>query len=60
MKTFRGAKKRQELLSDNGKTKVYLDFAHAPSKVKATVDAFREMFPDKKLMPVLRSTPSAV
>ncbi|HYW94595.1 MAG TPA: Mur ligase family protein [Bacteroidales bacterium] len=49
MKTFKGAKKRQELLSDNGKTKVYLDFAHAPSKVKATVEAFKEMFPDKKL-----------
>jgi UDP-N-acetylmuramate: L-alanyl-gamma-D-glutamyl-meso-diaminopimelate ligase len=49
MKTFKGAKKRQELLSDNGKTKVYLDFAHAPSKVRATVEAFREMFPDKKL-----------
>ncbi len=49
MTTFKGAKKRQELLADNGKTKVYLDFAHAPSKVKATVEAFREMFPDKKL-----------
>ena len=49
MTSFKGAKKRQELLSDNGKTKIYLDFAHAPSKVKATVEAFREMFPDKKL-----------
>ena len=49
MRTFKGAKKRQELIADNGKTMVYLDFAHAPSKVKATVDAFREMFPDKKL-----------
>ena len=49
MTSFKGAKKRQELLSDNGKTKIYLDFAHAPSKVKATVEAFSEMFPDKKL-----------
>ncbi len=49
MTSFKGAKKRQELLSDNGRTKIYLDFAHAPSKVKATVEAFREMFPDKKL-----------
>ena len=47
--TFKGAKKRQELLADNGKTKIYLDFAHAPSKVKATVEAFREMFPEQKL-----------
>ena len=47
--TFKGAKKRQELIADNGKTKIYLDFAHAPSKVKATVEAFREMFPEKKL-----------
>ncbi len=49
MTTFKGAKKRQELLADNGKTKVYLDFAHAPSKVKATVEAFREMFSGKRL-----------
>jgi UDP-N-acetylmuramate: L-alanyl-gamma-D-glutamyl-meso-diaminopimelate ligase len=53
MKSFKGAGKRQELLAKNEKTSVYLDFAHAPSKVRATVSAFKERFPGKKLMAVL-------
>ncbi|HNV52550.1 MAG TPA: peptidoglycan synthetase, partial [Tenuifilaceae bacterium] len=27
----------------------YLDFAHAPSKVKATLQAFRDQFPNRRL-----------
>lgn len=44
MKSFAGAAKRQQLLVDNVTQKVYWDFAHAPSKVKATVNAFVEKF----------------
>ncbi len=51
--SFRGAARRQELLAGNKDTAVYLDFAHAPSKVKATVEAFRERFPGKKLFAFL-------
>ncbi|MGL5945905.1 MAG: glutamate ligase domain-containing protein, partial [Sediminibacterium sp.] len=32
---------------------VYRDFAHAPSKVKASVQAVKQQFPDKKLIGVL-------
>lgn len=47
--SFRGAAKRQEeIYNPNGK-KIYRDFAHAPSKVKATLEAFREKYPTKKI-----------
>jgi UDP-N-acetylmuramate: L-alanyl-gamma-D-glutamyl-meso-diaminopimelate ligase len=32
---------------------VYRDFAHAPSKVKATMDAVKQQFPDRKLIAAL-------
>jgi UDP-N-acetylmuramate: L-alanyl-gamma-D-glutamyl-meso-diaminopimelate ligase len=50
---FTGAAKRLELLAQNQQTIVFRDFAHAPSKVKATIDAVREQFPAKKLIAVL-------
>jgi UDP-N-acetylmuramate: L-alanyl-gamma-D-glutamyl-meso-diaminopimelate ligase len=53
MTTFKGAARRQELLAGNRKRMVYLDFAHAPSKVSATVQAFREQYKDKKLIACL-------
>ncbi len=51
--SFAGAAKRLELLAQAGQTFVYRDFAHAPSKVKATIDAVRSQFPSKKLLAVL-------
>ncbi len=50
MGTFRGAARRQECLWSGDKMKVYLDFAHAPSKVGSTVKGFREMYPEQKLI----------
>jgi UDP-N-acetylmuramate: L-alanyl-gamma-D-glutamyl-meso-diaminopimelate ligase len=32
---------------------VYRDFAHAPSKVKATIQAVKEQFPQRKLFAIL-------
>lgn len=51
--SFTGAAKRLELLSSNEDTAVYRDFAHAPSKVKATIEAVKEQFPHRKLIGVL-------
>jgi UDP-N-acetylmuramate: L-alanyl-gamma-D-glutamyl-meso-diaminopimelate ligase len=51
--SFPGAKKRLQLLSQNENTSVYLDFAHAPSKVKATSSALKEQFPDHNQVAVL-------
>ncbi len=47
--TFKGASKRMELLHENESSKVYRDFAHAPSKLKATVNAVKEHFPNHRL-----------
>ena len=43
--SFKGAAKRLELLRNDAQCTVYKDFAHAPSKVKATVTALAEQFP---------------
>lgn len=53
MSSFTGAAKRLELLAQNEETVVYRDFAHAPSKVKATVDAARQQFPDRRIIALL-------
>ncbi len=51
--SFTGAAKRLELIGSNAATNVYRDFAHAPSKVKATIDAVKEQYPDRKLIGIL-------
>lgn len=48
--TFKGASKRLELVAKNEHSAVYKDFAHSPSKLKATVSAVREQYPDRKLV----------
>ncbi len=51
--SFKGANKRLQKLGENTQTTVFLDFAHSPSKVKATINAVKEQFPDKKLIACL-------
>jgi UDP-N-acetylmuramate: L-alanyl-gamma-D-glutamyl-meso-diaminopimelate ligase len=51
--SFTGAAKRLELLAKNEHSIFYRDFAHAPSKVKATIEAVKNQFPDKKFIAVL-------
>jgi UDP-N-acetylmuramate: L-alanyl-gamma-D-glutamyl-meso-diaminopimelate ligase len=51
--TFSGASRRLELIGANDHIRVYRDFAHAPSKVKATMQAVKEQFPERKLIAVL-------
>jgi UDP-N-acetylmuramate: L-alanyl-gamma-D-glutamyl-meso-diaminopimelate ligase len=48
--SFTGAAKRLEKLAEHGDKVVFKDFAHSPSKLKATVDAVREQYPDRKLI----------
>ncbi len=47
--TFEGAAKRLQLVKENAGNAVYLDFAHAPSKVAATTSALKEKYPERKL-----------
>ena len=51
--SFTGASKRLELMASNTSTNMYRDFAHAPSKVKATIEAVKQQFPDRKLIGIL-------
>ncbi|MCW3115018.1 MAG: UDP-N-acetylmuramate--L-alanine ligase [Segetibacter sp.] len=53
MATFTGASKRLEKIAENEKTIVYRDFAHAPSKVKATIEAVKHQYPKRQLVAVL-------
>jgi UDP-N-acetylmuramate: L-alanyl-gamma-D-glutamyl-meso-diaminopimelate ligase len=48
--TFPGAAKRLEIVKNNDKTAVYKDFAHSPSKLKATTEAAKEQYPERKLV----------
>lgn len=53
LSTFKGAAKRLEWLYGGPRGAAYRDFAHAPSKVKATIQAVRDQFPGRRLIAVL-------
>lgn len=48
--TFKGAAKRLELIAKNNTVAVYKDFAHSPSKLKATTKAVKQQYPDRKVV----------
>lgn len=48
--SFKGASKRLELVAQNENTVVYKDFAHSPSKLKATTAAVKQQFPNRELI----------
>jgi UDP-N-acetylmuramate: L-alanyl-gamma-D-glutamyl-meso-diaminopimelate ligase len=48
--TFTGAARRLEKVKEEPGLLVYRDFAHAPSKLKATLDAVREAYPTHHLV----------
>lgn len=51
--TFKGASKRLEKIAQTTNAVAYKDFAHSPSKVKATTEAVKNQYPDKKLVACL-------
>lgn len=51
--SFKGASRRLEKIYDINEYIVYKDFAHAPSKVMATVKAVKENFSNKRLIACL-------
>lgn len=53
IQSFQGAARRLQLLGSKGGRSIYLDFAHSPSKVRATLDSFREAKPAGKIVAVL-------
>lgn len=47
---FKGAAKRLELIAKNDSTAVYKDFAHSPSKLKATTKAVKQQYESRKVI----------
>lgn len=50
IKSFKGAARRLELIARSTKAIVYKDFAHSPSKLKATTSAVKEQFGKRKVI----------
>ncbi|MCG8580732.1 MAG: Mur ligase domain-containing protein [Bacteroidales bacterium] len=53
MQSFKGAAKRLQLLEKRDDCNIYLDFAHSPSKLEATVSAMKQQFEKRKLIAVM-------
>ncbi len=51
--SFKGASKRLEKLAEGKSSVIFKDFAHSPSKVKATTNAVKEQYPNKKVLACL-------
>ena len=50
IQTFKGASKRLELIDKNSSCSIFKDFAHSPSKLKATSSAVKKQFTNRKLI----------
>lgn len=48
--SFPGASNRLELVAETENTKVFKDFAHSPSKLKATTSAVKQQFKNRELI----------
>lgn len=48
--SFKGAAKRLQVLKKNNGSTIFLDFAHSPSKLKATTAAVKKQYPNRKLV----------
>jgi len=53
MENFHGAARRLQCLHQGAGFSIYLDFAHAPSKVRATTQALRQLHPGRRLVACL-------
>jgi len=51
--SFKGADKRLQKIAENDTSVIFKDFAHAPSKVKATTQAVKSQFKDRQLLACL-------
>ena len=51
--SFKGASKRLEKIAETNTSIAYKDFAHSPSKVKATTEALKSQYPERRLIACL-------
>ncbi|MCP4551010.1 MAG: peptidoglycan synthetase [Bacteroidetes bacterium] len=50
IRKFEGASNRLDLVNNDNDTYIFKDFAHSPSKLKATVEAVKEQYPENELI----------
>lgn len=50
IQSFKGTAKRLETLYESADSIIYRDFAHAPSKLKATINAVKHLYPQRRLI----------
>ena len=50
--SFKGVKRRQEILFDSEKITLIDDFAHHPTAIKKTIKSVKRSFPEKKLITI--------
>ncbi|MGK6352958.1 UDP-N-acetylmuramate--L-alanine ligase [Parapedobacter sp. DT-150] len=53
IKGFKGASRHLEYVASNNDSVVYQDFAHTPTKLKASIHALKEQFPEKALVAII-------
>lgn len=47
---FQGIARRQDFIGEKDEVMVFDDYAHHPTEIEATIKAFREEFPDRRLV----------
>lgn len=53
IRQFKGATRRLEYVASDNDSVVYQDFAHTPTKLRASIHALKEQFPDKALVAII-------
>jgi len=53
IRQFKGASRRLEYVANDNGSVVYQDFAHTPSKLKASIHALKEQFPEQALVAII-------
>ena len=53
IKSFTGAAKRLEKIAENDNTTIFKDFAHSPSKLRATTTAVKKQFNERNLIAIM-------
>lgn len=48
--TYKGAAKRLQKIAEQDNSTVFLDFAHSPSKLQATINAVKQQYPARRLI----------
>lgn len=48
--TYNGAAKRLQKIAEQDNSTVFLDFAHSPSKLQATINAVKQQYPRRRLI----------